>query len=337
MITRITTFNCENLFGRYRFLDKASATDAAARKADYTNFIQVYEVVALAPGRKGSIKAKAVSDRQRVNTGAAILGAAPDILCVCEVENLATLRVFNTKYLKDYFDRLVSITGNDARGINVGLLIKRGSPIAIEAVRTHADEADAGDFVFSSNRLNTKVVGAATYSRDALEVDLQAGATPLTLLVNHLKAQDIDSKTKSDRSTKRRLAQATHVAALVAQVKQRQRYPVVLGDFNKDTAQADYDGSLDPLVKHPSLYDPFPAMVPAVDLWSHYYSGDRKVSRLDYILVDASLKNRVSGAEFFREGLTPKCRQYQGKRLKTLTKDGEEASDHCPTTLVVNL
>ncbi len=336
MKIRLTTFNCENLFGRYRFLDKGSPVDEAARKQDYTNALQVYDVVAL-QGRSNTLKPKAITEVQRTNTAGAIFGAAPDILCVNEVENLATLRIFNSKYLKDYFDRIVLIDGNDPRGIDVGLLIKRNLKVELEDVRTHADEAWPNGWLPGSNRLNTKILSVAAFSRNCLEADLKVGSSSITLLLNHLKAQSIDSKTKKDTSTQKRLNQAKKVADIAAEVRVRGRLPIVLGDMNKDSREPEYDGSLDPLVKNQSLYDPFPDFQPATEIWSHYYSSDRKISRLDYILVDASLKPSVQGAEYFREGLTPKCKQYAGPRLKKLSKDGEEASDHCPTTVILDL
>jgi predicted extracellular nuclease len=304
---------------------------------NYTNALQVYEVVALT-GRSNRIKPKPIAHVQRINTAGAILGAAPDILCVNEVENLATLRIFNALYLKDYFDRLVLLDGNDPRGIDVGLLIRRDlNMVTLENVQSHADDALAGGFLPGSNRLNTKVLTAAVYSRDCLEVSISVGSLQITLLLNHFKAQDVDRKTKKDKSTQRRLHQAQHVSTLVNQVKKQGRVPIVLGDLNKDHRDEAYDGSLDPLVGHPALADPFPGRLPAGELWSHYYSGDRKVSRLDYILLDKSLQGTVKGVEFFRQGLTPKCKQYAGPRLPKLKKDGQEASDHCPTTVVLDI
>ncbi len=336
MTIRITTFNCENLFGRYGFLDKPSVSDGTGRTVDYTKLLQINDVVGL-EGRANQLKAEAITKIQRANTAGAILGAAPDVLCVCEVENLATLRIFNSRYLFEYFDRLVLLDGNDPRGIDVGLLLRRGLSVELENVRTHADDALAGGYLPGSNRLSTKILAAAVYSRDCLEVDLKVGTKPLTLLLNHFKAQDVDSKTKTDKSTQRRLDQAKHAAGLVKLAQQRGRLPIVLGDFNKDSRDPAYDGSLDALVKNPALYDPFPDFLPAGEIWSHYYSGDRKISRLDYVLLDKALKPAVKAADFFREGLTPKCKQYTGERLETLTKDGEEASDHCPTSVTLEL
>ena len=57
MQLKITTFNCENLFGRYRMLDMPWNK----RPSGYERRIQVYDVVALEPGRTGRIKPKEIS------------------------------------------------------------------------------------------------------------------------------------------------------------------------------------------------------------------------------------------------------------------------------------
>jgi len=84
----------ENLFGRYGILDKPTN----GQIKNFETLLQIPEVVTLDPGRSGRIKPKAISEKQRVATANAILGAKPDILAVQEVENLATLRIFNSKY-----------------------------------------------------------------------------------------------------------------------------------------------------------------------------------------------------------------------------------------------
>ena len=82
--------------------------------------------------------------------------------------------------------------------------------------------------------------------------------------------------------------------------------------------------------------DPF-STLQANQRWTHYFASKNSVGRLDYILVDAALQNAVDDVEIFRGGLSPKCKQYTGTRVGTIAKDGLEASDHCPVTLVLDL
>lgn len=327
MKLRITTFNCENLFGRYRILDKPPA----GQVKDYEKLLQIPEVVTLKRGRGGKLEPGGISEKQRTNTGNAILEADPSILAVAEVENLATLRLFNGKYMKNAFDRILLIDGNDARGIDVGFLVRKGVNAEILEVRTHVDDAIGGGYLDKSNRLDTRVTGQAVFSRDCLEVDVQAGRKVLTFLVNHFKAQD-----RKPASTTRRLGQAKRVAALAKAARNNGKFPIVLGDLNIDVKQANYDQSLDPLVTLPILCDPF-AGLSKQDLWTHYYSSNRTVSRLDYILIDDRLAPRIQGTYIFRKGLTKKCKQYAGPRLRSMSDNDYEASDHCPASVVLDL
>src|SRR5438093_1231430 len=117
MKLKITTFNVENLFNRYAFLD------LPFDQKNYEKFIMARGLVSLA-SRKGDLVPVSTTDTQRTNTALAVQEADPDVLAVCEIENLYTLRNFNSAYLKNGYDRMISIDGNDLRGIDVGLLIR---------------------------------------------------------------------------------------------------------------------------------------------------------------------------------------------------------------------
>lgn len=313
----LTTFNLENLFNRYVSLDQPW------ENRGYEKYVQAIGLASVA-SRAGDLVSEAVTDIQRNNTANAILDARPDIIAVQEIENLCTLRIFNDTYLDNYFDRIISIDGNDPRGIDVGLMIRKGCAARIVNVRSHVDEAvKSGESVrHGSTRGFGYLATRALFSRDCLEVDVAIGKQVLTLLVNHFKAQD-GSKT----SVQRRTLQANRVAELAQAAASAKKLPVVLGDLNVDPKT---DQSLASLLTHKQLRDPFPA-----DTWTHYYSSGKKVSRLDYILPHKNLK--VIETHIVRNGLTTKAKVYTGPRYPTVGQENTEASDHCPVSVVLDV
>jgi endonuclease/exonuclease/phosphatase family metal-dependent hydrolase len=315
MKVRVGTFNLENLFNRYALLDEPW------ENRSYEKIVAAYDVATIA-SRAGDLVSYETTQIQRNNTALSIEAARPDILAVQEVENLVALRNFNHIYLDDYFDRQILIDGNDPRGIDVGLLLRAGFPGEIQDVRTHVDETAKGKSVIREARHGFGYLAQnALFSRDCLEVDVKVGGSTLTLLVNHLKAQD-SGKTH----VARRRSQSERVAKLVDENLARGHKPIVLGDLNVDTKKK--DKSLDPLIKHKKLKDTDPT-----GTWTHYYSGGKSVSRLDYILVDKTLAH--AKVEIVRNGLTTKCKQYTGPRFPTIGPEHTEASDH--SAVVVEL
>lgn len=321
MKLRVTTFNVENLFNRYAYLDLPWAN------RDYESYVQAVGVASIA-SRDGDLVSYATTEIQRNNTAQAILDSAPDVLAVQEVENLYTLRNFNAEYLDDYFDRMICIDGNDPRGIDVGLMVRHGLRASISGIRTHIDEPVKEQPVIRRSTLGKGYsVRDAIFSRDCLEVDLQVNGKTLTLLINHFKAQD--GKASSD---KRRRSQAERVLAIAEAAAATGKLPVVMGDLNADPKKgsAATKASLDPLLASEWLKDPYPS-----DTWTHYYTSGKATSRLDYILPHKDLP--VAGVEVLRKGLTTKCKAYKGERYPTIGPTHTEASDHCPTTVVLDL
>jgi endonuclease/exonuclease/phosphatase family metal-dependent hydrolase len=332
MKLRVTTFNCENLFGRYRFLE----IPPGGQPKDFADDIQIFDVVTFEPGRSNKLKPKVISEAQRKNTAAALLAAQPDIQAVCEVENLTTLRLFNAKYLDNYFDRIVLLDGNDPRGIDVGLLLRRDLKADIKAIRTHADDAAAGGFLATTNMLDMQGrVGPASFSRDCLEVDVDVAGHALTFLVNHLKAQETKPD-GTDLTTAKRRGQAERAALIAKRARAAGRLPIVLGDLNKDIAGDGYDGSIDPVAKSTVFVNPVKTL-DAEERWTHFFDSKHTVSQLDYILLDKGLASAVDGIEIFRGGLSRKCKQFTGPRVGTIETDNLEASDHCPLSVDLNL
>lgn len=313
----ITSFNVENLFNRYAFLDQPWENRA------YEQFVQAVGVVSIA-SRHGDLVQYHLTELQRNNTARAILDATPDILAVQEVENLHTLRIFNDTYLDNYFDRLICIDGNDPRGIDVGLMVREKVPVQIVGIRTHVDEAEnTGEAVLHGSTRNFGYLASkAIFSRDCLEVDIAVDDKRLTLMVNHFKAQD-----GKEASVERRTKQAERVAQYVQNAVENGRLPIVLGDLNVDPGT---DKSLALLLDNELLQDPFPP-----GTWTHYYVPKKEASRLDYILPHKSLK--VTSTNIVRDGLTTKATIYDGPRYPTVGQEHTAASDHCPTSVVLDL
>jgi len=133
----IATFNLENLFTRYAFIDDSLVRDnprVAITGITSTNY-------------QGNPLSRSLTVLQRNNTARAILDCQPDILAVQEVENLWTLRLFNDQYLSGYFDRMVLIEGNDGRGIDVGLCVRKGYNATIKR-----DSVSNDDYVSTSSQ-----------------------------------------------------------------------------------------------------------------------------------------------------------------------------------------
>src|SRR6266542_1114021 len=185
MKLRITTFNVQNMFNRYAFLDQPFTG------RDFEQTVMATGVVSLA-SQQGDLVPYATTTIQRNNTALAIFDAQPDILAVQEIENI--------------------YTGPDHKDLK---------SLTVGGIRTHIDEA-ANKKEMVSRRYIGQLGGKAAYlapnaifSRDCLEVDVviakkDGTKKTLTLLVNHLKSQ-LGGKPSDER----RLKQSTRVAAIV--------------------------------------------------------------------------------------------------------------------------
>lgn len=349
---RITTFNIENLFNRYLFLDRPGLDYEKGRVPGGVTTID----------RGGQAQGEATTVIQRNNTARAILECKPDILAVQEVEDLWALRYFNERYLHNYFGQMIMIEGNDGRGIDVGLCIKHGYNAQVQGIRTYADDLTEearknGKRIsrYFNPETQDLVVTNALFSRDCLAVDLDAEGVPLTIFVNHLKAQASgDKKTQADNL---RREQARRVAELVGEAIKR-RFVIVTGDLNddlfeekeekkaekKNEKKAETPASLEPLhalIRDKILIDPFQG-TPPKQRWTYYYTVGDETNRFDYVLVDGRLAGTISEFGILRKGLTLKCEidKENGpecERYPTIGYEETEASDHCPVSVTLDL
>jgi endonuclease/exonuclease/phosphatase family metal-dependent hydrolase len=324
MQMRVGWFNVENLFTRYAFAHPDS--DGLS----YDRQVIAVGVTALEHGAAASgVANTALTGMQRDNTARVILDMMPDVLGVAEIENLHGLRIFNQQYLSHYFDRIFLVDGNDGRGIDVAICVRKGFNAKVLGLRTHTHESlepnrsvewgvvsdDDGPIYLARNAL---------FSRDCLELDLEVNGKVVTFMANHFKSQAKGSRRDAMPSDEWRLRQATRVAELVQEALAAGKHPIVLGDLNVDDSNPQRGQSIAPLMNS-GLLDAF-ADIPQNDRWTHFYMIAQEVSRLDYILHAPAL--RRTQREVNRKGISLKCQQYKGERYPTVGYVHNAASDH---------
>jgi len=232
----------------------------------------------------------------------------PDILCVCEVENLLALRAFNEKFLGNHYRNALLVDSRDFRQIDVGIL----STKEILSVRSHVDDRDSD--------------GGYIFSRDCLEVEVglnKSGSEKVTLFINHLKSKFVDTRGKTPqqiaaetkRANERRKAQGLAIRKIVrarfrGAAFNKERF-VVLGDGN------DYPDSpwMRPLVKNMGLHDAISDM-DVEERWTYWWKSKNRASQIDYFLLSPALAKDVK-----KEGIVPRI-EKGGIGIKGFLQDG---------------
>lgn len=306
---RIATFNCENLFARFRFnanIDPKKAEKSGWR-VDWTKF-------------------DIFNPTEKKLTAQAIKAVNADVIALQEVEGLDALKRFRSLFLggvKQY-PHAIAVDGNDPRLIDVALLSK----FPLVHVRSYQD-------------LMAPDGKSCVFSRDCLEVDvLLPNAKTLTVFVNHFKSMLDKKDPKQGRKTTRakRMLQSQAVKDIVTERfgKTPGKHSfVILGDLN-DYLQTDngVTTGIKSLVKWDQVENVVERL-PQANQWTHFWKNSDPVRQLDYILISKSLagSNRTSLPVIERRGLPKKAKAYTGQRFPGVGVDGAAASDHCPVAI----
>jgi len=315
----------ENLFTRYNFKGKKIGRKDQKNR----NIYRAYTPEEL----QRAVKDGFIVDRNlfksalkpsRVLTAKAIHGLKANILGLQEIENLDTLKRFNSNFLKSKkFNYQLVIDGNDNRFIDVGLL----SDIPPDFVRTH-------QFL---KRGRSRV-----FSRDCLEVHFKINQQTLVVFVNHFKSM----MGGRARTRKRRETQSEAVLEILKKRFGNQFGEadfIVLGDLNDymETGKEKESG-IRKLLESNQMENVLERL-PAPERWTHFYSGTKDYRQLDYILISKSLalKNPAALPYIERRGqpmrvnLKNKPPVVPGffKEVKGKAK----ASDHCPVSFTLQL
>ena len=292
MKLRVATFNSENLFARYKFRENMDPLKADGFTINDLAFDLSDE------------------DAKKI-TAQAIREVDADVICLQEIENLMVLERFNSRYLGrlKYKHRLL-IDSHDPRQIDVAVL----SRYPFSAIRTHRDER-------SPDNPNTWL-----FSRDCLEVEVNANGKALSLYVNHLKSM----MGGRDATKERREMQVARVVEIIKERWEGQDYAgnfMILGDFND---YEDAESSLKLLLEHPHLENVVNRL-PEADRWTHYYAGGNTYHQLDYVLPSKALSQANPDLPgVMRKGLPFRAERYEGERFPDVGENYPKASDHAP-------
>ena len=254
------------------------------------------------------LKKDAIADAAITNTARVIADVNPDIIVLVEVEDRPTVLRFHDQLLKPMLERqnqppyehIMVIDGNDARGINVGIMSRR----PIVRMASHVDDHTAS--------------GSATFSRDCPEYYLVMGnGEELIILPNHFSSKG------SDTNGTRRRVQSAAVKEIYERIRQTCPRVIVAGDFN------DYpgSGSLDPLLAQTDLRDAM-SLEAYLGAYPGTYMHANANQKFDYLLLSPDLAQRVSTVDINRKGFYAPTKWPSYENINKETKDRNQASDH---------
>lgn len=251
-----------------------------------------------------------VNELATQHTAMVIRDVDAHVLAVIEADNRVALRDFSSILLSQAgasaYEHVMLIDGNDNRGIDVGILTRKGYDI--EGIRSHVDDGTPPSRIFS---------------RDCPEYTIRTpGGERIVVLVNHLKSKGFGVQSVNNA---RRRAQAEAVAKIYRRIRKAgQRNVAVVGDMN-DTPDS---SPMQPLVQDTDLRDIFEHPNFVSDGRPGTFGNGAKSSKIDYILLSPALFNKVTAGGVFRKGVWGGKNGTLFPHYDTMTKPIHQASDH---------
>lgn len=244
----------------------------------------------------------------------------PDVLCVVEAENRILLKRFNDIVMPNVhaspFAHVMLIDGNDARGIDVGIMAK--NLYEIISINSHIDDQDNKGIIFS---------------RDCAEYEIRTTqGNSILVLVNHFKSKGYGN---SFDSNAKRLRQAARVRNIYEQrLADGFEHIAVVGDLNAapdEEAMAPLtqeNSTLKDVMVHPKfLGDGRPGT----------HGNGTKSAKLDYILMSPKLFEKVEKADIERRGVWGGKNGTLFPHLPDILEAKDAASDHAALWVDLNI
>jgi len=258
------------------------------------------------------LKTELVNETSTRNTAQVVRDLDPDVLGLCECEGRNALLQFSSALLPAVggasFDGAMLIDGNDERGIDVGLMIRRG--YQLNWMKSHVDD---------------KAPGARQhiFSRDCPEFGIYtpSGET-IWVLVNHFKSKGYGTQ---DGSNAKRRSQAERVAQIVARLTSEGAANLaVIGDLN-DSPDSE---PLAPLLRVAGLKDISQHPTFQGDGHPGTFGRASEKEKIDYILLSPALFSRVKQGGVWRKGVWGPNKKPSWEVYPEMTNSEQAASDH---------
>ena len=323
MVLSVGTFNLNNLFSRFNYQAEVSELPKKDAVISSSTTFPVADSTAhrFRTYRGRLVLGKPAEERKTIADRIARIDA--DVLAIQEVEDIDTLKRFNTQDLGGRYRWVALIEGNDPRLIDLGLLSKL--PLGAVTSWRHV--------------IHRSLPSEPVFSRDLLQVEVlnqTRSRVLMTIFNNHLKSHyvpfDQDPVIGAQEANATRQRQAETAASIIdRQTRKRSAY-VVVGDMNDPPDSA----FLAPLVQNPaiSLVDALttpqetrPAKSdnppPPSTAWTHRFNESGKPARyelFDHIWLSPALAQKQTAAFIDRP-----------------TRHSGDGSDHDPAWVILDL
>lgn len=270
---------------------------AASGRADWVGWLEM--------------RTELINETATRNTAQVVRDLAADVIGIIECESRSALMQLSHMLLPmvgaDPYPQLMLIDGNDARGIDVGIMARAGFDIGW--MRSHADDR--------------ALTGERIFSRDCPEYSIwtPSGHT-VWVLVNHFKSKGYG---RQEVSSAKRWLQAEAVRRITERLKAEQAaFVAVIGDFN-DTPDSE---ALAPLLKESGFRDvgEHPSFI-GDGLPGTYQRGSAR-EKIDYILLSPALFERAQQGGIWRRGVWGPNKHPSWEVYPEMTQSSDAASDH---------